>query len=172
MESDKKKKRRWERGTQTQSSGVKRDQFPISHLRGYKLCANTCGRKQASEAELRSEILWGIIWSSETSRSVVMWWDKSAILPKRHRNINLSNCLQQKGRNEKASGQKARRIHRLHKLTESGDVRFVSHFLLPLSFVTAVNERIGFNTMVIHQHQIVFQCLNEALLKCNFCCLI
>lgn len=40
------------RETQTQSSGVKRVQFP----RVYKLCGDVCGRKQASEAELHSEI--------------------------------------------------------------------------------------------------------------------
>lgn len=58
MESDIKKKRgERERGTQTQSSGVKRDQLPFSHLRGYKLCADVCKCKQALEAELRSEIL-------------------------------------------------------------------------------------------------------------------
>lgn len=47
-----------ERGTQTQSSGVKRDQLPISHLRGYKLCGDVCGRKQASEGRAA---LWDLV---------------------------------------------------------------------------------------------------------------
>lgn len=38
--------REGKRGTQTQSSGVKRVQLPRSHPRGYKLCAGVWGRKQ------------------------------------------------------------------------------------------------------------------------------
>ncbi len=170
--NQKKKTELRERETQTQSSGVKRVQLLISHPRASKLCADVCEGKQASEAELRSEISWGIVWSSETSRSFAMWWDERAIPRRCHQNINLCDCLPQKGTNEKASGQKVRRIHRLHKSTESDDVWLISHFLLSLLFVTAVNERIGFDTMVIHQHQIACQCLNEALLKCDFYYLI
>lgn len=155
-----------EREAQTQSSGVKRVQLLISHPKASKLCADVCEGKEASEAELRSEISWGIVWSSETSRSFAMWWDERAIPRRCQQNINLFDCLPQNGTNEKASGQKVRGIHRLHKSTESDDVWFISHFLLPLLFVTAVNERISFDSMVIQQHQIACQCLNETL-KCN-----
>lgn len=165
------KKNRAEREKHNQ---VESREFSFSSaIQGLLNYVPTCVKvNRLSEAELRSEISWGIVWSSETSRSFAMWWDERAIPRRCHQNINLCDCLPQKGTNEKASGQKVRRIHRLHKSTESDDVWLISHFLLSHLFVTAVNERIGFDTMVIHQHQIACHCLNKALLKCDFYYLI